>query len=307
MQAYQLGQRFTTAGAPLNGGKAYFYLTGTLTLEDVFEDDGLVTPLANPVIADSSGHFPELVYLDPTKTYRMILKTSADVTISDADPINTAQSGGGVDGATINADSIPGTALEPTAIEDRLGFTPQESFAALTDHEINVLLRRVGIVEPYFGTATIAGALLCNGGTIGSALSGASSLASADAAELFALLWAWAAADSPILDSAGAGATRGANAAADFAANKRLTLPDLRGEFIRGLDLSRGIDAARAIGSYQADTLKAHAHTYYSVRTDIANGGQSVVGATGSGSTTGSTGDTETKPRNVALTYIVRY
>lgn len=38
-------------------------------------------------------------------------------------------------------------------------------------------------------------------------------------------------------------------------------LPDLRGEFVRGLDDGRGIDAARALGSAQADANKSHSHT----------------------------------------------
>ncbi len=38
------------------------------------------------------------------------------------------------------------------------------------------------------------------------------------------------------------------------------TLPDLRGEFIRGLDKGRGADANRALGSYQEDAFKSHNH-----------------------------------------------
>ncbi|WP_025110854.1 phage tail protein [Pseudomonas sp. H1h] len=37
-------------------------------------------------------------------------------------------------------------------------------------------------------------------------------------------------------------------------------LPESRGEFLRGWDHGRGVDAGRAAGSYQADTLKAHSH-----------------------------------------------
>lgn len=38
-------------------------------------------------------------------------------------------------------------------------------------------------------------------------------------------------------------------------------LPDLRGEFVRGLDDGRGIDTARALGSAQADEIESHTHT----------------------------------------------
>jgi len=37
-------------------------------------------------------------------------------------------------------------------------------------------------------------------------------------------------------------------------------LPDLRGEFRRGADLGRGVDAGRAFGSAQADAFKSHDH-----------------------------------------------
>lgn len=124
MQSYQLGQRFTTTGVPLNGGKAYFYITGTTTLQTVFSDDGLTTPLANPVVADSAGFFPELVYLTPTVEYRCKVTTSAGATIFDADPINTPSSSGGIDGASINAETIPATALVPGAVVAELGYTP---------------------------------------------------------------------------------------------------------------------------------------------------------------------------------------
>lgn len=124
MQAYQLGQRFTTAGLPLNGGKAYFYLTTTTTLEDVFEDDALATPLANPVVADSAGFFPELVYLDPTKEYRCVIKTAAGATLADADPINTPSGGSGIETADIEDGAVTGPKLADGAIEVKLGYTP---------------------------------------------------------------------------------------------------------------------------------------------------------------------------------------
>jgi len=318
MQAYQLGYRVTTAGAPLNAGKAYFYLTGTTTLEDVFEDDGLTTPLANPVVADSAGFFPELVYLDPTKEYRVVIKTSADVTIPkySADPINTVVGATGVNTADIVDEAVTAAKLGPTAIEDKLGFTPQAAFAGLTSAAINALLNRVGIVEPYIGSTAPGGALICDGGTIGSASSGGTSRANADTATLFALIWALDATAYPITTSAGAGSTRGANAAADFAANKRLPLPELRGEFIRGWDNSRGVDTSRVLGTAQAGQLAAHTHTAGFTRTggrfDAAadaivptnTGGLSTFST---GSTGGTENSSENRPRNVALNYIIRY
>ena len=318
MQSYQLGYRVTTAGAPLNGGKAFFYLSGTTTLEDVFEDDGLTTPLANPVIADSAGFFPELVYLDPAKEYRVVIKTSADETIAkySADPINTVEGGTGVDTADIVDEAVTAAKLGPTAIEDKLGFTPQESFAGLTAAEINALLNRVGIVEPYIGSTAPGGALICNGGTIGSATSGGTSRANADTATLFALIWALDATAYPITDSAGGASTRGANAAADFAANKRLPLPELRGEFIRGWDNSRAVDTGRVLGTAQADQYPQHSHTAGFERPNarfdasidaIVPDNSGGLSAFNTGNSGGTENSSETRPRNVALNYIIRY
>lgn len=85
-------------------------------------------------------------------------------------------------------------------------------------------------------------------------------------------------------------------------------LPDLRGEFIRGLDSSRGVDIGRTIGSFQADALESHSHTGVSgdPGTDPARkGGANRVDDTDV-YTTNAVGDTETRPRNVALMFIIK-
>lgn len=82
-------------------------------------------------------------------------------------------------------------------------------------------------------------------------------------------------------------------------------LPDLRGEFIRGADSSRGVDSGRVFGSSQDDELKAHTHQ--SPTTNGATGIYEVgTGPTGydygsQSAPTSSTGGSETRPRNVAL------
>ena len=112
-------------------------------------------------------------------------------------------------------------------------------------------------------------------------------------------------------------------------------VPDLRGEFVRGLDGGRGVDAGRTLGSAQSDTLKSHTHTATSTvadpghnhgtgakNTDYPNAGGNNIpnpesiprfGATAS-ATTGitvstditATGGAETRPRNVALNFIIK-
>lgn len=84
-------------------------------------------------------------------------------------------------------------------------------------------------------------------------------------------------------------------------------LPDLRGEFPRGWDHGRGVDVARALGSAQSDQLKAHTHTVG----DTANDGrqdasQAQWRTSGTGGSTGSTGGAETRPRNVAVMFVIK-
>jgi microcystin-dependent protein len=52
--------------------------------------------------------------------------------------------------------------------------------------------------------------------------------------------------------------------------------PDLRSQFLRGLDAGRGIDVGRVLGTTQADSLKAHTHT----GTTAAGGGHTPTGTT---------------------------
>jgi len=83
-------------------------------------------------------------------------------------------------------------------------------------------------------------------------------------------------------------------------------LPDLRDRFIRGKSSSR------SLGSYQADAFKSHTH---SVPEGTITGGGTGDYTSGDDytnnifrySTTLSTGDIETRPKNVALVYKIKY
>ncbi|WP_387690757.1 phage tail protein [Photorhabdus sp. RM71S] len=107
-------------------------------------------------------------------------------------------------------------------------------------------------------------------------------------------------------------------------------VPDLRGEFIRGWDDSRGVDPGRVCGSWQGEGLVKHNHNYrdrYYIEAlgslHYANNKETTPtgynGNTGSAgtdrdnngflyidSTTSLAGGDETRPRNVAFNYIVR-
>jgi hypothetical protein len=82
-----------------------------------------------------------------------------------------------------------------------------------------------------YGTAIITGRVRCNGKSIGSELSGATEFADPTAQNLYVWLWDQ---DSTLPVQGG----RGATAAADFAADKPLTLPDFSGRTPFMLDAS---------------------------------------------------------------------
>lgn len=98
-----------------------------------------------------------------------------------------------------------------------------------------------------------------------------------------------------------------------------LKLPDLRAEFLRGLDMGRNIPGAA--GNVRArlysDTMKAHGHAQRFVQTPAAgtnfNGtASSATVASAAGLTTGSattadTGNDETRPRHLAMLPCIKF
>ena len=92
----------------------------------------------------------------------------------------------------------------------------------------------VGTVIWYAGSSAPAGYLKANGDSIANG-SGTTQGITADFSELYAVVGA--------------------------------TLPDLRGEFIRGWDDGKGTDSGRTIKSTQSDDLKSHTHTANTVTT----------------------------------------
>lgn len=118
-----------------------------------------------------------------------------------------------------------------------------------------------GAVAGFRMTTPPTGWIKENGGTIGSVASGATNRANADTEALFTLLWTnFNQATLPIQNSAGAVTTRGASAAADFAAAKRMPLFDSRTRFLRGADDGLGYDASIIVGLAQDDLIKNHVH-----------------------------------------------
>jgi hypothetical protein len=186
------------------------------------------------------------------------------------------------------------------------GITSAKLLAAVAN-----ALMPVGAVQAFARSTAPTGWLAANSNTIGSASSGANN-ASADYSALFTVLWDnWTNTDLPILTSAGAASTRGASASADFAANKRLPLPDLRGIFVRGSgeQAISGTTYNKAFALKEADELKSHTHQYtrYAQLITRAGGGDNNIWASTAGVQTTDTGGDETRPANIALLYCIKF
>ena len=80
-----VSQELDGNGDPYAGAKLHFYETGTSTPLDTYSDSSLSTANANPVVADANGRFSDIFL--KTQDYKVVLKTSADVTIWTADPV----------------------------------------------------------------------------------------------------------------------------------------------------------------------------------------------------------------------------
>ena len=83
-------------------------------------------------------------------------------------------------------------------------------------------------------------------------------------------------------------------------------VPDFRAQVLRGLDAGAGIDTGRTLGTNQADMFASHNHNY-SIAQIAASGSYANVFAMGSNYNSSSTGGVETRGKNVAVNYGIKY
>ena len=132
-----------------------------------------------------------------------------------------------------------------------------------------------GAIVDFPSVSAQSGFVYCDGSTIGNVGSGATQRANADTFPLYEYNWNNISnANLIIQDSSGSPTIRGASAASDFAALKRMPTFDLRDRFRRGFGIVA--DPTRTLGSSEADAFQGHWH-------DAVQGGLS--GAAGSGVT----------------------
>ncbi len=83
-------------------------------------------------------------------------------------------------------------------------------------------------------------------------------------------------------------------------------VPDMQDLFLRGKS------ASREIGSYQEDDFKTHKHLAQGVPSNLVGGpyvvlGNAAAGIQTSANSTEESGGTETRPKNIAVNYIIKY
>jgi hypothetical protein len=184
------------------GGFLYFFDANTLIPRTVYRDAALSNAHSHPVDCNAYGRIPNIHI--QYGSYRVRATTASGVLLYDIDNITNpepATSGGG-GGITVTADQV----YQTGDVKTRLGEGAHDGFVRL------------------------------NGRTIGKATSGATERANDDTEDLFEFLWNGF--TQPASSSFGAfvSAGRGANAAADFAAGKTITLFDARGRVMVGSD-----------------------------------------------------------------------
>lgn len=198
---FSLSQQFDSLGKPLANCFFFTIQAGTTsTPQSAFQDSALTLALPNPMRCDASGRLPQFFLADG------LIK----VRITDKNGVAQAYPNGanGIDNIQVIGPSGGGGGggtVDPTTI------------------------LATGDLKVSYGTGVLSGFVRANGRTIGSATSGATERANLDTQALFQYLWG---ADANLAVSGG----RGASAAADWAANKTITLPDARGKAIFAAD-----------------------------------------------------------------------
>lgn len=119
-----LRQRYLDAnGNPLAGGLLYTYQAGTTTPQATYTDSGGGTPNANPIVLDANGE--AAMWLDPTLSYKFVLKNSSEVTQWTVDNVIGILTSGSVVTASL-ADSAVTTAklADDSVTADKLKDSP---------------------------------------------------------------------------------------------------------------------------------------------------------------------------------------
>ena len=204
--------------------------------------------ISNAMMLDNSIGSTELINLsvltgkiaDDAVTYGKMQHIGADHRLLGRDDSQTGQSNGSVAEVMIATNHIENDAVTYPKMQDIV--TGNRVLGRATAGEIQEVQVTSNMIDPgtitylqnpigtviwFAGTSAPTGYLKANGNTIPNG-SGTVQSITADFSALYAVIGA--------------------------------TLPDLRGEFVRGLDDGRGVDSGRSVRSAQTENLKQHDH-----------------------------------------------
>lgn len=96
-------QFFDSNGAPLSGGKLFFYIAGSSAKQNTYSTSAGLVANSNPMILDSAGRPSTEIWLTVGQLYKVVLATSTD---SDppTSPIWTEDNIGGINDSTVTLD-----------------------------------------------------------------------------------------------------------------------------------------------------------------------------------------------------------
>jgi len=300
--------QFNDDGTFLSGGLIWFYAAGTSTPLTAYQDAAGTIAWPNPIILNSRGESGGEIWLNGI--YKMVLENAPLVGATSGYTINSYDNIYGVNAPTSFAPPYVfagnSTAISNTHIFmgwNGVNLTASEGttdFGAEWPINITGNAGPVGHVAAYAGNVAPLGYFECNGAQV----------SRTTYVKLFAVCG--------VFYGAGDGSTT-------------FNLPDLRGYFLRGWSDTSGIDTGRIIGSTQADLVgpiidpghthidSGHSHSYdkatgvspqtgSSTNCFISNASATTGISTAVISTnfTGISGGTETRPKNVAMMYIIK-
>jgi len=208
-------------------------------------------------------------------------------TFSGTDTITSSKLNNIIDDTTFTGDAIQGTTLQVVS-PGKLAV----SAGGITSNELasnSVTTEKL--------TSAIANSLVPSGAVMAFAMNGAptgwlAANGSAVSRTTYSALWtALGTTSSPY--GQGDGSTT-------------FNLPDLRGYFVRGSGTNSDGTASGTFGAKQEDAFKAHTHTVDNIVLvgGYQGSGGGLVGRSSANS--GSTGGTETRPKNIAMLYCIK-
>jgi hypothetical protein len=210
-----LTQQFSANGQPLSGALLYFYVAGTVNApQNSYQDFALTIANPWPLRTDATGRIPMFYLADGQVHIR--LTDALGVVVFDYPTMQ-------VIGPSSPGTGGPGATIDPTTIAQ----TGDVKFRMSTQAE------------------TLTGWVRLNGTTIGTTGSSATT-ANSNLQALWTYLYANCTSVAPTNSKCPVSNFSG-NAAADFAAFGRMTLPDLRGRMPFGLDDMGGGAAGRLL------------------------------------------------------------